>query len=165
MKITTNFLTAMLVAGLALQGYGQTTANPAKQNKEKMKAKKVLFVLTSVDAVKTTGEKTGTWIEEFAAPYYFLSDKGLAITIATPEGGMAPVDPKSKLPDYSTAAVKRFYSDKAAQEKLNHTAKLADLRLQDYDAVFYPGGHGPMWDLPDNPLSINIIESFYKQGK
>jgi putative intracellular protease/amidase len=162
MKITTIFLSAMLVAGLVSQVAAQTTG---EQNREKMKTKKVLFVLTSIDAVKTTGEKTGTWIEEFAAPYYFLSDKGIAITIATPGGGIAPIDPKSALPDYSTPAVKRYFSDKAAQEKLNHTVKLKDIQPDDYDAVFYPGGHGPMWDLPDNPLSINIIESFYRDGK
>jgi putative intracellular protease/amidase len=162
MKITTIFLSAMLVACLALQGAAQATGD---QNKKKMKTKKVLFVLTSADVVKTTGEKTGTWIEEFAAPYYFLSDKGIAITIATPEGGIAPLDPKSALPDYSTPAVKRYFNDKVVQEKLNHTAKLQDIRLEEYDAVFYPGGHGPMWDLPDNPLSVHIIESFYKENK
>lgn len=165
MKLKPHLLTAVLITGLISPGNGQTTANLIKHNKENMKTRKVLFVLTSVDEVKNTGKKTGTWIEEFAAPYYFLTEKGIEITIATPKGGIAPIDPKSALPDYSTSAVKRFYSDHTTQEKLLHTTKLKDIHAGDYDAVFYPGGHGPMWDMPDNAQSIHIIESFYQAGK
>ncbi|WP_316802902.1 type 1 glutamine amidotransferase domain-containing protein [Pedobacter nototheniae] len=130
-----------------------------------MKTKRILFVLTSFDEVKTTGHKTGVWIEEFVAPYYLLRDKGLDITIATPKGGKAPIDPKSLLPDFATAAVQKFTGDKETAERLNNTVKLTDLNLDDYDAVCYPGGHGPMWDLPQNKESIHIIESFYAKGK
>ncbi|PSL44330.1 putative intracellular protease/amidase [Chitinophaga niastensis] len=131
----------------------------------KLASKKVLIVVTSFDEVKSTGIKTGTWIEEFATPYYLLTDKGIEVTIASPNGGKAPIDPKSAKPEFSTAAVKRFYSDKVAQKRLDQTVKLNEVHAKDYDAVFYPGGHGPMWDLPENPLSIHLIASFYEAGK
>ncbi|KIC61352.1 dimethylallyltransferase [Chryseobacterium taiwanense] len=130
-----------------------------------MKTKKVLFVTTSFDQVQTNGKKTGLWIEEFATPYYALSLEGVEITVATPNGGNTPIDPKSTQPEYVTASVKKFYSDPVAQKKLAQTMALKDVKAEDYDAVFYPGGHGPMWDLPDNPYSIALITSFYQNGK
>ncbi|WP_200837169.1 type 1 glutamine amidotransferase domain-containing protein [Dyadobacter sp. 3J3] len=129
-----------------------------------MKTKKILFVVTSYDQVPN-GTKTGIWIEEFASPYYLLTAEGIEITIASPKGGKAPIDPKSTKPEFSTESVKRFFSDTSLQEKLNNTVALEDIDPTAYDAVFYPGGHGPMWDLPENAISINIIESFYEAGK
>jgi len=164
MKIKTIFLSALLLAAFATT-FGQGQKRASKSNHTAMKNKKVLFVVTSTDQVKTTGAKTGLWIEEFATPYYLLSEQGIAITIASPNGGRAPIDPKSTLPEFSTAAVKRFFNDTAAQEQLEHTRRLSDINPADYDAVFYPGGHGPMWDLPENAVSINIIETYYNQGK
>jgi len=163
MKINTIFLSALLLAAAAAYAQGQKRAS--KSNHSDMKNKKVLFVVTSTDQIKTTGAKTGLWIEEFATPYYLLTEKGIAVTIASPNGGRAPIDPKSTLPEYSTTAVKRFFNDTAAQEQLEHTRRLSDINPADYDAVFYPGGHGPMWDLPNNAASINIIETYYNQGK
>ncbi|WP_349257897.1 type 1 glutamine amidotransferase domain-containing protein [Ohtaekwangia sp.] len=130
-----------------------------------MKTKKVLFVVTSTAAIPASGTKTGLWIEEFTSPYYFLSDKGVEITIASPAGGKTPIDPKSTQPEYSTPSVKRFFTDAAAQQKLDHALTLDAVNATDYDAIFYPGGHGPMWDLPDNKLSIQLIQTFYAQGK
>jgi putative intracellular protease/amidase len=127
--------------------------------------KKVLFVLTSHDELGDTGHKTGFWIEEFAAPYYTLLDKGISITIASPKGGQPPVDPKSDTPESSTPATKRFKNDQETQEKLAHTLLLANVKEEDYDAVFYPGGHGPLWDLSGDKNSIRLIESFYANNK
>ena len=109
--------------------------------------KKVLFVVTSHDQLGNTGEKTGFWTEEFAAPYYELLDKGIAIEIATPLGGQPPIDPKSEDPSAATEDTKRFDKDTELLSKLKNTLKLADVNQADYDAVFYPGGHGPLWDL------------------
>ncbi|MCZ4245071.1 type 1 glutamine amidotransferase domain-containing protein [Pedobacter punctiformis] len=162
MKNKFNLLFTLLFSAMALYSYGQKSLN---NNQKEMKTKRILFVLTSVDEVKATGHKTGVWIEEFAAPYYLMLNHGLEITLATPKGGKAPIDPKSLLPDFSTADVQKFTADKEAINRLNHTLKLADLNINDYDAVYYPGGHGPMWDLPENKLSINIIETFYAKGK
>ncbi|WP_028469570.1 type 1 glutamine amidotransferase domain-containing protein [Neptunomonas japonica] len=125
----------------------------------------ILFVLTSHDTLGDTGEKTGFWIEEFAAPYYTLSDSNANITLASPAGGQPPIDPKSELEDFQTDATRRFDQDSELQTKLANTIKLADVLANDYDAVFYPGGHGPMWDLTNNTASIKLIESFFKQGK
>ena len=111
---------------------------------------KILIVLTSHDQLGSTGKKTGFWLEEFAAPYYVLKDAGAAITLASPKGGQPPLDPKSDLPENLTEFTKRFRSDKVAQAELANTKKLADVSAADFDAVFYPGGHGPMWDMPDN---------------
>ncbi|MHA4810763.1 type 1 glutamine amidotransferase domain-containing protein [Flavitalea flava] len=130
-----------------------------------MKQKKVLFVVTSADHAGSMDKKTGTWIEEFATPYYRLADEGVEITIASPKGGLAPIDPKSTLPAYSTPSVKRFFEDQATKNKMGHTVKLELVSAADYDAVFYPGGHGPMWDLPTDPVSISLIQTFYQQGK
>ena len=126
---------------------------------------KVLFVLTSHSELGNTGRKTGFWVEEFAAPYYALADKGVAITIASPRGGQPPIDPKSEAPGAQTEATKRYYSDEALKGKLAHTKKLADVQAADFDAVFYPGGHGPMWDLYDDKNSISLIQSFWEAGK
>ncbi|WP_439883271.1 type 1 glutamine amidotransferase domain-containing protein [Pontibacter sp. MBLB2868] len=126
---------------------------------------KVLIVLTSHAELGDTGKKTGFWVEEFAAPYYTLSDAGVDITIASPKGGQPPIDPSSESPDAQTKATKRFYEDKELQEKLSKSKKLSEIKAEDYDAVFYPGGHGPLWDLANDKDSINLIEKFYAQGK
>jgi putative intracellular protease/amidase len=139
------------------------TAIAQKQNKKVMK--KVLFVLTSHDKLGNTDEKTGYWTEEFAAPYYELTDKGVVIDIATPLGGQPPIDPKSEDPSAATEDTKRLDNDSAVLDKLKHTPKLADVNQADYDAVFYPGGHGPLWDLANDKNSIALIESFYTNGK
>ncbi len=127
--------------------------------------KKVLMVLTSHSELGNTGEKTGFWVEEFAAPYYALVDAGVQITLASPAGGQPPIDPKSELPDFQTASTQRFEADAETQALLANTVKLADVNSDDYDAVFYPGGHGPLWDLTDNPDSISLIESFLASNK
>ncbi len=126
---------------------------------------KILIVLTSHDRLGDTGEKTGFWLEEFAAPYYRLKDAGATITLASPQGGQPPLDPKSDLPENQTEATQRFRSDTAAQAELADTKKLADVSVDEFDAVFFPGGHGPMWDMPDNSDAIALIESFVQAGK
>jgi putative intracellular protease/amidase len=138
-------------------------ATAQKQKNKKMK--KVLFVVTSHDKLGNTGEKTGFWTEELAAPYYELLDKGIEITIATPLGGQPPIDPKSADPASATEDTKRFDADTVLLEKLKHTKKLSDVNQADYDAVFYPGGHGPLWDLANDKNSIALIESFYTNNK
>jgi len=125
----------------------------------------VLVVLTSHGDLGNTGEKTGFWIEEFAAPYYVLADAGAELTIASPKGGQPPVDPKSEMPDAQSAATKRFYVDYELIDKVAHTVKLSNVNEADYDAVFYPGGHGPLWDLATDAHSIALIENFYKHNK
>ena len=127
--------------------------------------KYVLMVLTSHSELGNTGAKTGFWIEEFAAPYYVLEDAGVIITLASPKGGQPPIDPKSELADSQTDATRRFDKDLALKEKLAHTMLLADVDTEDYDAVFYPGGHGPLWDLANDKTSIALIESFVSEGK
>jgi putative intracellular protease/amidase len=126
---------------------------------------KILIVLTSHDQLGDTGKKTGFWLEELAAPYYLLKDAGAAITLASPKGGQPPIDPKSNLPENQTELTKRFRADATAQTELSDTRKLADISPDDFDAVFYPGGHGPMWDMPDNATSIALIEAFVKADK
>lgn len=126
---------------------------------------KVLMVLTSHDALGNTGKKTGFWLEEFAAPYYTFLDAGAKITVASPAGGQPPLDPKSDLPDFQTEMTRRFKSDPAAQKVLANTVKLDTVRQEDFDTVFYPGGHGPLWDLAESPISIGLIESFVRAGK
>jgi putative intracellular protease/amidase len=127
--------------------------------------KKVLFVLTSHEDLGNTGEKTGFWIEEFAAPYYMLKEEGIEITLASPKGGQPPIDPKSNEPDFQTPATVRFNQDKETQEVLSNTVKLETANQRDFDAVFYPGGHGPMWDLAEDKNSIALIEDFYNNNK
>jgi putative intracellular protease/amidase len=128
-------------------------------------AKNVLIVLTSHDELGNTGEKTGFWVEEFAAPYYALVDAGVQVTIASVAGGQPPIDPKSELEDFQTASTKRYDADSEVQALMANTAILADVNSADYDAVFYPGGHGPLWDLTDNRDSIALIESFLAANK
>lgn len=126
---------------------------------------KILMVLTSHDQLGNTGKPTGFWLEEFAAPYYVFKDAGAEITVASPKGGQPPIDPKSDEPGNQTEAMTRFKGDPAAQKVLANTVKLSDVRADDYDTVFYPGGHGPMWDLTDDPTSIALIEAVYNAGK
>ncbi len=125
----------------------------------------ILMVLTSHDKLGDTGKKTGFWLEEFAAPYYAFLDAGVNITLASPAGGQPPLDPSSDTEDAQTKDTKRFKDDKDAQERLANTKKLADVKAEDFDSVFYPGGHGPLWDLVDDKNSIELIESFVKQDK
>ncbi|MCB0466297.1 MAG: type 1 glutamine amidotransferase domain-containing protein [Aequorivita sp.] len=132
---------------------------------KKQTMKKVLFVLTSHSDLGNTGEKTGFWIEEFAAPYYLLKDKGVEITIASPKGGQPPIDPKSAAPDAQTPATVRFNGDKETQKILANTLKLETVDQAGFDAVFYPGGHGPLWDLAEDKNSVALIESFYNNNK
>ncbi|CAM3948962.1 type 1 glutamine amidotransferase domain-containing protein [Flavobacterium antarcticum] len=127
--------------------------------------KNVLFVLTSHADLGNTGEKTGFWIEEFAAPYYLLKDKGIHITLASPKGGQPPIDPKSDAPEAQTPASIRYKSDAETQKIMANTTKLSEVNQKDFDAVFYPGGHGPLWDLAEDKDSIALIEDFYKNGK
>lgn len=126
---------------------------------------KVLFVLTSHDKLGDTDHKTGFWLEEFAAPYYFLKDADVDITLASPKGGQPPLDPNSDAEDAQTNATRRFKDDKEAQEHLANTLKLSEVSADDYDAVFYPGGHGPLWDLANSQDSIKLIQNFIKQDK
>src|SRR5271169_799770 len=126
---------------------------------------KILMVLTSHDVLGNTGLKTGFWLEEFAAPYFVFRDAGVQLTLASPNGGQPPVDPKSDLPENQTPAMTRFKKDAAAQKALSQTIKLADVKSEDYDTIFYVGGHGPMWDLAESPVSIALLESFYNSGK
>lgn len=121
---------------------------------------KILMVLTSHDQLGDTGHKTGFWLEEFAAPYYALKDAGAEIVIASPKGGQPPLDPKSDAEDAQSDDTRRFKGDAAAQAALATTVKLADVKAEDFDAVFYPGGHGPLWDLSNDPKSIALIEAF-----
>jgi putative intracellular protease/amidase len=123
------------------------------------------MVLTSHDQLGETGQKTGFWVEEFAAPYYTFVDAGVDVTIATPNGGQAPIDPTSTLADFQTAATQRFDKDDVAQAQIASTKVLASLSASNFDAVFYPGGHGPLWDLTENNDSISLIEDFLKAGK
>lgn len=126
---------------------------------------KILMVLTSHDQLGNTGHKTGFWLEEFAAPYFVFADAGIELTLASPKGGQPPVDPKSDLPENQTPAMERFKKDGLAQKALSQTAKLADMHADDFDTVFYVGGHGPLWDLAESLVSIRLIESFYNSGK
>ncbi|GAF56585.1 MULTISPECIES: type 1 glutamine amidotransferase domain-containing protein [unclassified Psychrobacter] len=125
----------------------------------------ILMVLTSHDRLGDTGKKTGFWLEEFAAPYYAFLDAGANVTLASPAGGQPPLDPSSDTEDTQTKDTKRFKDDKEAQEHLANTKKLADMKVEDFDSVFYPGGHGPLWDLAVDKNSIELIENFVKQDK
>ena len=126
---------------------------------------KILMVLTSHDQLGNTGKKTGFWLEEFAAPYYVFKDAGAQLTLASPKGGQPPLDPKSDEPDAQTDATRRFRQDPAAQSALASTVMLGTVKAGDYDAIFYPGGHGPLWDLAQDRDSIALIEAFYNAGK
>lgn len=126
---------------------------------------KILLVLTSHDQLGNTGHKTGFWLEEFASPYYVFKDAGAQITLASPKGGQPPIDPKSDAPDAQTAATRRFAEDAEAQQLLATSLPLAQVRAEDFDALFYPGGHGPLWDLAEDASSIALIERFIALGK
>jgi len=126
---------------------------------------KILIVLTSHDTLGNTGRKTGFWLEEFAAPYYAFVDAGATVTLASPKGGQPPLDPKSDDPDAQTDATRRFRQDTEAQRVLASTRRLADVQAADYDAVFYPGGHGPLWDLAEDTKSVGLIETMLAAGK
>lgn len=126
---------------------------------------KVLIVLTSHDTLGDTGKKTGFWLEELAAPYYLFKDAGANITLASPKGGRPPIDPKSDEPANQTEATRRFSADEAAKAQLAETVRLDTVDQKDFDTVFYPGGHGPLWDLAEDPHSIKLIESFIAAGK
>ncbi|QEE47071.1 type 1 glutamine amidotransferase domain-containing protein [Rhizobium sp. WL3] len=125
----------------------------------------ILMVLTSHDQLGDTGKKTGFWLEEFAAPYYVLKDAGAEITLASPKGGQPPLDPKSDEPDAQTEATDRFKADQTAQQLLASTTALSHIDPADFDAVFYPGGHGPLWDLAEDKDSIALIEAFAAKDK
>ncbi len=126
---------------------------------------KILMILTSHDQLGDTGNKTGFWLEEFAAPYYIFKDAGAHITLASPQGGQPPLDPNSDSDDAQTDATRRFKADEEARQALAHTKPLNDMNADDYDAVFYPGGHGPLWDLAEDKASIALIASFWAAGK
>ena len=126
---------------------------------------KILMVLTSHSELGDTGKKTGFWIEEFAAPYYLFADAGAEITIASPKGGQPPVDPKSDEPESQTSATIRFKADVSLQKKLSQTKKLIEVSQDGFDGIFYPGGHGPLWDLTNDNDSIKLIEAFWKNKK
>lgn len=126
---------------------------------------KILMVLTSHDQLGSTGQKTGFWLEEFAAPFFVFQDAGAQITLASPKGGQPPLDPKSDDPSFQTEATRRFKADPAAQAMLAATVKLSEVSAKDFDAVFYPGGHGPLWDLAEDADSIKLIEATLAAGK
>jgi len=126
---------------------------------------KILIVLTSHDQLGNTGRKTGFWLEELAAPYYAFKDAGAEIVLASPKGGQPPLDPKSNEPDFQTDLTRRFEADAAAKAQLAATVRLDTVSQADFDTVFYPGGHGPMWDLAEDKHSIALIESFVAAGK
>lgn len=126
---------------------------------------KVLIVITSHDRLGDTGRKTGFWLEELAAPYYVFKEAGAEITLASPKGGRPPLDPKSNEPEFRTELTLRFEKDVAAKAQLDRTVRLDSIEQQSFDTVFYPGGHGPMWDLADDERSAELIRSFLEAGK
>jgi len=126
---------------------------------------KVLMILTSHDQLGNTGRKTGFWLEELAAPYYVFKDSGAEITLASPKGGRPPLDPKSDEPEFRTDLTRRFENDAAAETQLDETVRLDSVKQETFDTVFYPGGHGPMWDLAEDKNSVKLIESFLAAGK
>src|SRR3984893_12965658 len=126
---------------------------------------KILMVLTSPDQLGNTGRKTGFWLEEFAAPYYRFKDAGAEVVIASPKGGQPPLDPKSNEPNFQTDLTRRFEDDPSAQARLASTVRLDSVRQEDFNTVFYTGGHGPMWDLAEDQNSIKLLQSFVAAGK
>lgn len=130
-----------------------------------MNTKKILMVLTSHADLGNTGEKTGFWIEEFATPYYAFKDAGLEVVLASPAGGEPPIDPKSEVEGFQTPATVRYYADSETQKVVANTLVLTQVNVEEFDAVFYPGGHGPLWDLTDNSDSIQLIEQFLAANK
>ncbi|WOI23886.1 type 1 glutamine amidotransferase domain-containing protein [Nonlabens ulvanivorans] len=166
-KITLVFIATLLLSscGSKTQEKDNLVENKNITETKNTAMKNVLFVLTSHDELGDTGEKTGFWVEEFAAPYYLLTDKGVNVTLASPKGGQPPIDPKSEQPDFQTPSTKRYYEDQETQDKISKTIILSEISQADYDAVFYPGGHGPLWDLAEDENSIKLIESFYNNNK
>src|SRR6185436_2470568 len=126
---------------------------------------KILVVLTSHDTLGNTGRKTGFWLEELAAPYYAFKDAGAEIALASPKGGRPPLDPKSNEPNFQTDQTRRFEADADAEAQLANTLRLDSVSADDYDTVFYPGGHGPLWDLAEDESSIKLIEAVTRAGK
>lgn len=126
---------------------------------------KILMVLTSHDQLGNTGRRTGFWLEELAAPYYVFKDAGAEIVLASPKGGQPPLDPKSNEPSFQTDLTRRFEADTAARAQLASTLRLDRVKAEDFDTVFYPGGHGPLWDLAEDPNSVKLIETFLATGK
>lgn len=157
-----SYVLALVLSLSSLTANSQSVKTSSQQNADQLK---VLFVLTSHDEMGNTGEKTGFWLEEFAAPYYTLLDKGVKITVASPRGGKAPIDPRSKAEASQTDATRRFNKDKEVQEIIHNTVKLEDVKAEDFNAIFYPGGHGPLWDLVENETSVALIEAFNNQEK
>lgn len=153
-----NVVRIVLLAVFAFSAISVSANAPGKKLR-------VLFVLTSHSELGTTGKPTGFWIEEFATPYYFLKDRGVEVVVASPKGGQAPIDPKSNEPAFQTASTKRYFADADAQKVISNTVKLSTIVTNKYDAVFYPGGHGPMWDLAEDPNSIRVIQEFYYSKK
>jgi putative intracellular protease/amidase len=154
------------MGSIGLLACSQTTNTDGDKDPNKyIKQLSVLMVVTSHDQLGDVGEKTGFWLEEFAAPYYSLQDKGVKITVVSPKGGKAPIDPRSENEANQTDATKRLNKDKEAQKVIANTLKISDVKVEDFDAVFYPGGHGPMWDLVENKTSIALIEAFNEQNK
>lgn len=159
MKVKMKNLAKYIIAGAIL---ALSSAASFAQTSKKIK---ILFVLTSHDQLGSTGKKTGFWIEEFATPYYFFTDKNIEVTVVTPNGGQAPIDPKSNEPSFQTEATKRYFNDAVAQKLLSNTKKLHSVNQKNFNAVFYPGGHGPMWDLANDKNSIALIKAFYNNNK
>ncbi len=126
---------------------------------------RILMILTSHDVLGSTGQKTGFWLEELASPYYVFKDAGAQVTLASPKGGQPPIDPKSNTPDWQTDATRRFEGDPEAKAALAKTKRIVELDAGDYDAIFFPGGHGPMWDYPGNQPLANLIEAFDEELK
>jgi putative intracellular protease/amidase len=126
---------------------------------------KIVIVVTSHDQLGSTGRKTGFWLEEFAAPYFVFRDAGIELTLASPNGGQPPIDPKSDVPENQTPAMARFKQDVRAQKELSQTVRLETIKSENYDTIFYVGGHGPMWDLAESRVSIALLEAFYNSGK
>ena len=154
----------MVLAIALFSALGNTSKLSAQTEKNKT-VKKVLFVLTSHEDLGNTGRKTVFRLEEFADPYYLLTDNGIAVTLASPKGGRPPMDPRSASENFQTESTKRFESDTKVQELLSNTRKLITIDVADYDAVFYPGGHGPLWDLAEDKNSISILEGFFNANK
>jgi len=161
--------TLMVLAITLFSACGNKTKSTTQPEKETIvketTVKKVVFVLTSHEDLGNTGKKTGFWLEEFSDPYYLLTDSGIEVTLASPKGGRPPMDPSSASENYQTEGTKRFEKDTKLQELLSNTVKLETINVADYDAVFYPGGHGPLWDLAEDNNSISLLEGFFNADK
>lgn len=159
---TTKIIMALAIALFSTLGI---TSKLSAQTENKSTVKKVLIVLTSHEDLGDTGKKTGFWLEEFSDPYYLLTDNGIVVTLASPKGGKPPMDPSSASENYQTEGTKRFENDTKLQKLLSNTIKLETVNVADYDAVYFPGGHGPLWDLAEDKNSISIIEEFFNANK